>query len=36
MYHGEIVATVLPDEVTKSELGLLMAGSRVAHEVGKN
>ncbi len=28
MYHGEIVAVVDPQEVTKSELGLLMAGSR--------
>ncbi len=36
MYHGEIVATVLPDEVTKSELGLLMAGSKMTHEVGQN
>ena len=27
MYHGKIVATVDPDEVSKSELGLLMAGS---------
>ncbi len=29
MYHGEIVAIVKPDEVTKSELGLLMAGSKI-------
>ena len=36
MYHGEIVATVLPDEVTKSELGLLMAGSQLTHEVELN
>ena len=28
MYHGQIVAIVDPHEVTKSELGLLMAGSR--------
>jgi len=28
MYHGEIVAVVGVDEVTKSELGLLMAGSQ--------
>jgi len=32
MYHGEIVAIVAPDEVTKSELGLLMAGSEVNNE----
>jgi simple sugar transport system ATP-binding protein len=32
MYHGEIVATVDPDEVSKSELGLLMAGSQVEQE----
>jgi general nucleoside transport system ATP-binding protein len=29
MYHGEIVATMDVDKVTKSELGLLMAGSEV-------
>ncbi len=29
MYHGEIVATMDVDQVTKSELGLLMAGSEV-------
>jgi general nucleoside transport system ATP-binding protein len=28
MYHGEIVAVVGVDDVTKSELGLLMAGSQ--------
>jgi simple sugar transport system ATP-binding protein len=33
IYHGEIVATVLPDEVSKSELGLLMAGSQMAQDV---
>jgi len=33
MYHGEIVAIVDPDEVTKSELGLLMAGSQVNQDV---
>jgi simple sugar transport system ATP-binding protein len=33
MYHGEIVATVDPDEVSKSELGLLMAGSQVTDQV---
>jgi len=27
IYHGRIVDTVYPDEVTKSELGLMMAGS---------
>jgi simple sugar transport system ATP-binding protein len=27
MYHGQIVATVDPDKVTRAELGLLMAGS---------
>ncbi len=27
MFHGEIVAIVDPDEISKSELGLLMAGS---------
>jgi ABC-type uncharacterized transport system ATPase subunit len=27
MFHGEIVAVVGVDEITKSELGLLMAGS---------
>jgi simple sugar transport system ATP-binding protein len=27
IYHGCIVDTVYPDEVTKSELGLMMAGS---------
>jgi len=32
MYHGEIVAIVAPDEVTKAELGLLMAGSEVNNE----
>jgi simple sugar transport system ATP-binding protein len=31
MYHGEIVAVVGVDEVSKSELGLLMAGSRREH-----
>ncbi|MCJ7701389.1 MAG: ABC transporter ATP-binding protein [Anaerolineales bacterium] len=29
IYHGEIVATVDTDQVTKSDLGLLMAGSQV-------
>ncbi|MBN1666459.1 MAG: ABC transporter ATP-binding protein, partial [Anaerolineales bacterium] len=29
MYHGSIVATLETDQVTKSELGLLMAGSQV-------
>ncbi len=33
MYHGEIVATVDPEEVSKSELGLLMAGSQVNNQV---
>jgi simple sugar transport system ATP-binding protein len=33
MYHGKIVAKVLPDEVSKSELGLLMAGSQITPEV---
>jgi simple sugar transport system ATP-binding protein len=33
MYHGEIVATVEPGEVNKSELGLLMAGSRLNNPV---
>jgi len=32
MFHGEIVAMVDPDEVSKSELGLLMAGSQVEKE----
>jgi general nucleoside transport system ATP-binding protein len=27
MYHGQIVATVDPDKITRAELGLLMAGS---------
>jgi len=27
MYHGQIVATVEPDKITRAELGLLMAGS---------
>jgi len=27
MFHGEIVAIVGVDEISKSELGLLMAGS---------
>jgi simple sugar transport system ATP-binding protein len=27
MYHGELVAVVQADEISKSELGLLMAGS---------
>jgi ABC-type uncharacterized transport system ATPase subunit len=36
MYHGEIVATVDPNEVSKSELGLLMAGSKINHEIGLN
>jgi simple sugar transport system ATP-binding protein len=33
MYHGEIVATVEPGEVSKSQLGLLMAGSQVNNQV---
>jgi simple sugar transport system ATP-binding protein len=28
IYHGQIVATVDAGQVTKSELGLLMAGSQ--------
>ncbi|MBU1660240.1 MAG: ABC transporter ATP-binding protein [Chloroflexi bacterium] len=36
MYHGQIVATVDTDAVTKSELGLLMAGSQVTPEVTTN
>jgi simple sugar transport system ATP-binding protein len=36
MYHGEIVATVKPDEISKSELGLLMAGSKVESEYSVN
>ena len=36
MYHGEIVATVKPDEVSKSDLGLLMAGSKVESQVSLN
>jgi len=32
MYHGEIVAMVKPDELSKSELGLLMAGSNLESE----
>jgi simple sugar transport system ATP-binding protein len=32
MYHGQIVATVLPDQVTRAELGLLMAGSSLLTE----
>ena len=32
MYHGEIVAIVEPDEVSKSDLGLLMAGSKVEND----
>lgn len=33
MYHGEIVATVEAGEVSKSQLGLLMAGSKVSNQV---
>lgn len=33
IYHGEIVATVDTDQVTKSDLGLLMAGSQVNHQL---
>jgi simple sugar transport system ATP-binding protein len=29
IYHGTVVAIVSPDDVTRSELGLLMAGSQV-------
>ena len=36
MYHGEIVATLDADKVTKSELGLLMAGSDVTPEMSMN
>jgi len=36
MYHGEIVATVKPDEISKSELGLLMAGSKVENAISLN
>jgi len=36
MYHGEIVAIVDPDKVSKSELGLLMAGSKIVNEVTNN
>jgi len=36
MYHGEIVATVKPDELSKSELGLLMAGSNLESEFSVN
>ncbi len=33
MFHGKIVATVDPDEVSKSELGLLMAGSQITDQI---
>ena len=32
MYHGQIVATVDPDKITRAELGLLMAGSSLPTE----
>jgi simple sugar transport system ATP-binding protein len=32
MYHGQIVATVDPDKITRAELGLLMAGSSLTTE----
>ncbi len=35
MYEGEIVDTVNADEVTREELGLLMAGSRLERERGE-
>jgi simple sugar transport system ATP-binding protein len=35
MFHGEIVAVVNVDEITKSELGLLMAGSEREAVVGE-
>jgi simple sugar transport system ATP-binding protein len=35
MYHGEIVAVKKADEVTREELGLLMAGS-VKPEIQQN
>ncbi len=35
MYEGEIVGTVDADQVTREELGLLMAGSRLEKEKGE-
>ena len=36
MYHGQIVATVNADAISKSELGLLMAGSDITPEMSMN